>query len=175
LLVRANGDASTLSPAVRAHLHALDPNLPMHTMQTLAQYRRDRLAEPALGSTLLAIAGALALMLASVGVYAVIAFSVGQRTREIGVRVALGAARAQVISMFLREGIRLTGVGVAVGLVLSAGAVQVLSSMFLGVSPVDFVIYFAIAFLLTIVAALSAWIPARRAAMVDPMVALRND
>jgi predicted permease len=175
LLVRSNGDASTLSQAVRAQLRALDPNLPVHAMQTLAQYRRDRLAEPALGSTLLAIVGALALLLASVGVYAVIAFSVGQRTREIGVRVALGAARGQVISMFLREGIRLTSVGVAVGLVLSAGAVQVLSSMFLGVSPIDFLIYFAIAALLAAVAALAAWLPARRAAAVDPMVALRND
>lgn len=175
LLVRSNGDAATLSQAVRAQIRLLDPNLPVHAMQTLAQYRRDRLAEPALGSSLLAIVGALALVLASVGVYAVIAFSVGQRTREIGVRVALGAAHVQVVAMFLREGVRLTGVGVIAGLVLSAGAVRVVSSMFVGVAPIDFAIYAIIALSFGGVAAFAAWLPARRAAMVDPMVALREE
>jgi putative ABC transport system permease protein len=175
LLVRSTGDAATLAPAIRAQLRALDPNVPLHALQTLAQYRRDRLAEPALGSSLLAIVGALALVLASVGVYAVIAFSVGQRTREIGVRVALGAANQQVTRLFLREGVRLTGVGVGIGLVLSAGVVKVLSSMFLGVSPLDVFLYAAIALLLTAVAAFASWIPARRAARVDPMIALRSE
>jgi predicted permease len=175
LLVRTPGNAATLTRAVRAQVAALDPSLPVHALQTLAQYRRDRLAEPALGSTLLAIVGALALMLASVGVYAVIAFSVGQRTREIGVRVALGAREQQVIRLFLGEGMRLTGIGLVVGLVLSAGVVQLLSSMFLGVSPLDFAIFAGIAVLLAGVAAFAAWIPARRAAHIDPMAALRSE
>jgi predicted permease len=175
LLVRTAGDATTLSQAVRAQLRQLDPNLPVHALQTLGQYRRDRLAEPALGSTLLAIVGALALVLASVGVYAVIAFSVGQRTREIGVRVALGAADGDVVRMFLGEGARLTGIGVAVGLALSAGAVKVLSSLFLGISSLDIAIFAAVALLLTATAVLASWIPARRAARVDPVVALRAE
>ncbi len=175
LLVRTTGDAATLSRAVRAEFRQLDPTLPVHALQTLGQYRRDRLAEPALASILLAIVGALALVLASVGVYAVIAFSVGQRTREIGVRVALGAARRDVVHMFVREGARLTGVGVIVGLVLSAGVVQVLSSLFLGVSPLDFAIFAAIALVLTAVGMIASWIPARRGARIDPVAALRSE
>jgi putative ABC transport system permease protein len=175
LLVRSNGDASLLSSAVRAQIRALDPNLPVHALQTLAQYRSDRLAEPALGSSLLAIVGGLALILASIGVYAVIAFSVGQRAREIGVRVALGAAENEVVRMFVREGARLTSIGVGMGLVLSAGAVKLLASMFLGVAPLDVAIFAAIALLLVGVATFASWIPARRAARVDAMVALRAD
>jgi len=175
LLVRSSTDAAVLGPAIRSQLRSLDPSLPLHALQTLAQYRRDRLAEPALGSTLLAIVGAMALVLASVGVYAVVAFSVGQRAREIGVRVALGARHRQVIALFVREGVRLASIGVGVGLVLSAAAVKVLSAMFLGMTSLDFLIFAAIALLLAVVATAAAWLPARRAAQVDPMIALRTE
>jgi putative ABC transport system permease protein len=164
-----------LARGVTEQLHALDHNLPVFGVQTLGQYRYDRTAESRLGSGLLAFVGALALILACLGVYSMIAFSVGQRTREIGVRIALGAAQLQVVSLFLREGVRLTMVGVGAGLFLSAIAVKLLSSMFLGVGLIDSLAFIVVALILSAVAGLASWVPARRAALVDPMVALRSE
>src|SRR6185436_16253567 len=118
LLVRRSTDAAQLAQDVRRMVRELDRDLPVNDVQTLAQYRYDRGAESRLGSTLLAIFGGLALLLATIGVYAVMAFSVGQRTREIGVRVALGARSTEIIAMFLREGWRLAAFGIAVGIAL---------------------------------------------------------
>jgi predicted permease len=175
LLVRATGDAGQLAGALRRELAALDADLPVYGVQTLAQYRYDRLAESRLGSGLLGIFGSLALLLASVGVYAVIAFAVSQRTREIGVRVALGALQHEVVSLFLRQGMQLTMIGVGVGLVLSVGVAKLLSSLFLGVTPDDVSTALGVAAILTGVALLACWVPARRAAKVDPMEALRHE
>jgi len=124
---------------------------------------------------MLAIIGALALLLACLGVYSMIAFSVGQRTREIGLRIALGAANHEVVSLFLGEGMRLTSIGLAVGLSLSAIVVKLLSSVFLGVQIIDGLAFVVVASVLAVVAAAASWIPARRAAAVDPMVALRSE
>lgn len=175
ILVRSNSDATTLAQPVAKLLRTLDKNLPVFDVQTLGQYRRDRLSEPRMGSTLLAIVGGLSLLLACVGVYSVIAFSVGQRTREIGLRLALGAAGQQVIVLFVREGLRLTMIGVGVGLALSAVLAKLLSATFMGVSAIDSLAFIAVAALLAGIAAVATWIPARRAAGVDPMVALRAE
>jgi putative ABC transport system permease protein len=175
LLVRTTGDAAQLARPIVNMIHELDANLPVYDVQTLGRYRRDRMSEPALGSTLLAIVGALALMLACIGVYSVIAFSVGQRTREIGLRLAIGAVDQQVVRLFLREGLRLTAFGLGVGLALSAALAKVLSSAFMGVSAIDSLAFVGVALLLAGIAALASWIPARRAAAVDPMVALRTE
>jgi putative ABC transport system permease protein len=153
----------------------MDPHLPVYGVQTLAQYRSDRLEEIRLGSRLLSLFGALALLLATVGVYAVMAFSVSQRTREVGVRVALGALQRQVIGLFIGEGMRLTAVGIAIGIGLSAGVAKVLSSTFFGISAGDALTFAAVAALLSGVALAACWIPARRAAKVDPMNALRYE
>jgi predicted permease len=175
LLVRATGDASRFASALRRELRSLDPNLPVYGVQTLAQYRRANMAESRHGSTLLAIFGGLALVLASIGVYGVLAFAVSQRTREIGIRMALGARQREVVGLFLREGIRRTMLGVVIGLVLSFGVARLLASVFLGVTPGDAVAFGGVAGILVVVATLACWVPARRAAKVDPMRALRHE
>jgi len=175
LLVRRPGGAVQLAPALRRMLREMDRNLPVYDVQTLAQYRYDRGAESRLGSTLLAIFGGLALLLATIGVYAVMAFSVNERTREIGVRVALGAARAQIVAMFLREGWRLALVGIVIGVALSAGVAKLLASMFLGLRMSDAIVFALGSCLLSFAVLVACWIPARRAAGVDPMIALRSE
>jgi predicted permease len=175
LLVRSRGNAGLLAGDVRRIIRELDKNLPVVGVQTLAQYRRDRGAETRLGSTLLGIFGALALLLATVGMYAVMAFSVSQRTREIGLRVALGAANRQIASLFLGEGLRLAGIGIIVGLALSAIAARLLASLFLGVRATDAIVFGGVAFLLAVVALAASLVPARRASRVDPMTALRHE
>ena len=175
LLVRHPGGAVHLAPAVRRMIVAMDRNLPVYDVQSLAQYRYDRSAESRLGSTLLAIFGGLALLLATIGVYAVMAFSVSERTREIGVRVALGAARVQIVAMFVREGSRLAVVGVVIGLALSAVVAKLLASAFLGLRMSDAVVFAFGAGLLSLAVLAACWIPARRAAGTDPMIALRSE
>ena len=175
ILVRADHDARPLAAPLRNALARLDPELPLVRVQTLAAYRYQQSEESRLGSTLLAIFGGLALLLASVGIYAVMAFSVAQRRREIGVRVALGAGRRQVVSVFVRQGLKLTAIGILIGLVLSAGATSALASSFLGLSLLDALPVVGVALLLAGAALAAVWIPSRRAAGIDPMVALRSD
>ena len=175
VLVRSRTDATPLAASVRGIIRSLDPTLPIYGVQTLAQYRHDRGSESRLGSTLLAIFGGLALMLATIGVYGVMAFSVGQRTREIGVRVALGAVRHQIISLFIGEGLRLAAVGLGIGLLLSVGVAKLLSSLFLGLSMSDAVGFVSAAIVLVGAMLAASWIPAQRAARVDPMSALRHE
>jgi len=175
LLVRSSGNATLLAPAVRRVIHGLDPNLPIYGVESLGQYRRARLSDMAIGSSLLGIIGALAVSLASVGLYAVVAFSVGQRNREIGIRIALGAAQRQVVRLFVRQGLRLSAVGLLLGIGLSVALARVLASAFVGVASAGMATFAAIAALVVGVTILASWIPARRAATVDPMVALRSD
>ena len=179
LLVRAgpspNGtaDATMLAASLRREVSGIDPDLPVFGVQTLAQYRYESGAEARLGSGLLAAFGFLALVLASIGVYAVIAFSVRQRSREIGLRVALGAREQQVVRLFVSEGVRLTSLGIGIGLLLALGVVRLLSALFLGVAALDVLAIVGVLGVLSAVALLSCWIPARRAARVDPMLVLR--
>jgi predicted permease len=175
ILVRTRGDGARLARPLTTMIRTLDKNLPVFGVQTMAQYRYDSLSESRVGSSILAIVGAVALSLACLGVYSVIAFSVRQRTREIGVRIALGAAGRQVTTMFVREGARLTAIGIAVGLGLSLGLAKLLASIFVGLSAVDALAFLGVAALLAGIAGAASWIPARRAATVDPMTALRAE
>jgi ABC-type antimicrobial peptide transport system permease subunit len=175
VLVRSRGDATTLASSIRARIRALDADLPVYGVQSLGAYRRNRLSDLALGSILLGLIGGLSLLLATVGIYAVIAFAVGQRTREIGIRVALGAESHDVSRMFVRDGARLAGIAALIGLALAALVARTVSSAFVNVSVVSPVLTLGIAALLGAVAILATWIPARRAAVVDPVIALRAE
>ena len=127
------------------------------------------------GATMLAAFGAMALLLAAIGLFGVLSYHVSQRTREIGVRVALGAGRREVVGMVVGRATRLVGVGLAAGLALAVGAGELLRSQLIGVGPRDPLTYLCIALLLALVALGASWLPARRAARVDPMVALRYE
>ena len=173
LLVRTRGDAESIAPAVRRLIHAVAPDVPVHRVRTLDRVRDDALAEQRNGSALIGIIGLLALALATIGLYAVIVFAVRQRTREIGVRMALGARKIDVIRLFVSRGLQLTVLGIAIGVVLSLAATQFLRSMLYGVSPTDAVTLIGVTSLFLVVSVIACWVPSRRAATIDPVSAMR--
>ena len=173
LHLRAVTKPELLIAAVRQEIRAIDPKLPVYNVKTLEQYRRDHLFNERLRATLIGGFGLLALALASLGLYGVLSYSVAQRTQEIGVRMALGARTGDVLRLVVGDGIRLTAIGLALGLAGAFAAARVLKSMIYGVSPTDPLTFIVITLLLTFVALLACWIPARRATKVDPLVALR--
>ena len=175
LLVRTSGDPATVIGAVQRELRALDPNLPLFDIRTLAEHRQLSMFIPKMASTMLGLFGILALVLSVVGLYGVIAYSVTQRTREIGVRVALGAGRHEVAWLVMRQGLTLAALGLGVGLVLAFAAGKLLAKQLVGVSPGDPLSFLGTAALLLSVAILATAIPARRAATLDPLIALRRD
>jgi len=173
LIVEASGSPVEYVAPLRALLHRLDPNLRVYGIQTLEQSASDSLWKVRWQASLLAVFGGLAMLLAAVGLYGVVAYSVAQRTREIGVRLAMGAQRADVLWMVLARGLGLTAAGIAVGLALSAGGMRLLAAALYGVSPLDPVAFSAASLAWMAVAMLASYIPARRAMRVDPVVALR--
>jgi predicted permease len=173
LLVRSRGEAALAGAPVRRLVHALDPDVAVHRVRTLDRVRDDALAEQRNGSAVIGIIGLLALGLATIGLYAVIMFGVRQRTREIGVRMALGARQRDVVRMFVDRGLRLTLLGVAIGVVLSIGATHSLRSMLYGISPTDVTTLGSVTVLFLIISTLACWLPSRRAALVDPVTAMR--
>jgi putative ABC transport system permease protein len=173
LLLRAGTKPELLIAAVRQEIRALDPKLPVYSVKTLEQYRRDLLFKDRLRAELIGGFSLLALVLASLGLYGALSYSVARRTQEIGVRMALGARTGDVFRLIVGDGIRLTAIGGALGLAGALAAARVLKSMFYGISPTDPLTFIVIPLLLTFVALLACWIPARRATNVDPMIALR--
>jgi predicted permease len=162
-----------LLAAVQQAIRALDPKLPLFNVKTLEQYRRDALFEKRLQAALIGGFGLLALVLASLGLYGVLSYSVAQRAPEIGIRMALGATTSDVLRLVLGQGSKLIAVGVALGLAGALAATQLLKSVLYGVGPTDPLTFVGIPLLLSAVALIACWIPARRAAKVDPLVALR--
>jgi predicted permease len=172
LLVKSDAAPAALASTLRTTVRSLDPELKIDVIQYTDVLKRP-FKPLLLGTSLASLAGALALALAVMGLYGVTAFAVVQRTREIGVRMALGAQSADVVRLVLRQGLRLVIIGVAIGLSLSAAATRVLAAALFGISPTDPLTFVAITLLLGLVAMLACWVPARRATRVDPLVALR--
>jgi putative ABC transport system permease protein len=173
LVVRTTGNPEALSAAVRERIQSLDPNLPVAQITTLAAQVDFALFSARLGAALLGAFGLLALGLAATGIYGVIAYSVSQRTQEFGIRMALGADGADVRRLVLREGLKVVLIGVTAGLALSLAAARLIAGFLYGVSANDPLTFVGVALLLTAVALLACYLPARRATKVDPMVALR--
>jgi putative ABC transport system permease protein len=175
LVVRSATDPLGLVTAVRSSVEAVDPDQPVYGVRTMAQYLAESVASRRTTMLLLGVFAGLALILAAVGIYGVMAYAVVQRTHEIGVRMALGAGRGDVLKLVVRSGLVLAFAGVAVGLIAALGLTRLMSSLLFGVRPTDPVTLGAVALLLTAVALLASYIPARRATRVDPNVALRYE
>lgn len=156
-------------------IRTLDPNRPIDHVQTLEEIRDETIAPQRLNATLIALFTALALAIATVGVAGVLAFSVSQRTNELGIRVALGAQRGEILRMILGEGAAMALVGLAVGGAAAVPLSELLKGLLFGVEPADPPTIAVSALLLVAVAVAAAWIPARRATAVDPITALRSD
>jgi len=175
LIIRSNGDPAMLIPALRGQVAALDKDLPVYSVQTLEEMLSEQTATRRINAMLLAAFAGLAVLLAAVGIYGVMAYAVGQRVHEIGIRMALGAARGDVLRMVLGQGLRLAVIGVALGLAASFGLTGLIRAQLYGVTPTDPITFAGVAILLMTVALFACWIPARRATRVDPMTALRHE
>ena len=178
LIIRAHGDTSALIRPVRAVLFELDPHLPLYDLRTMDELMGSSIfafMPLRLGAIIAGIQGVIGLGLAVMGLYAVVAFGVAQRTREIGIRMALGAHARSVVYTVMRDSVRLALLGTGIGLLLSVGLGFVLSKVLFGMQPIDSLALFGGTAVLLAVAALACWLPARRATRIDPMAALRTE
>jgi predicted permease len=165
----------TLLKEVQAAVWAVNPSLPVAAVQTLEEIQSDSMAQTSFALVMLSIAAGVALLLGVVGIYGVISYIAAQRTREIGIRMALGAAQRDVSGLFLRHGLMLSAIGITVGLAGAAVLTRLMASMLFGVNPLDWVTYVAVAVGLGATALLASYLPAARAARMDPSVALRAE
>jgi predicted permease len=175
ILVRAAQKPLGVRRAVENALREADPNLPIGEVRSMEEVLSFSIAFQRFLMTLMTVFAGLALTLAAVGIYGVISYSVSQRTHEVGVRIALGATRGTVLRMIVRQGLGLTLIGAAIGLLGALGLTRILKSMLFGVKPTDPLAFVAVSILLVAVALLASYVPARRATKVDPMVALRYE
>jgi predicted permease len=175
VFLRSRGDAGNLGEAVRREVEKVDPNIPVHSISSMDQIIRRSLADRRFALELLGIFAGVALLLAAIGIYGVMAYSFSQRTHEIGIRIALGAQRIDIFRMAVGEGMRLVVIGLAVGLLGAVALTRFVRTMLFGVSPADPLTFGAISAALAAVALLACYIPARRATRVDPLVALRDE
>src|SRR5215510_13079592 len=175
LLIRVAGDPEAMLPSLRHVIEAVDPQVPLGEVTTLSRLINAEFNSVMLTSAVVTWAGALAFFLSMLGLYGVLAFAVGERRREIGIRMALGAEARDVLRLVIAQGLRLALAGVVVGLLAAFGAMRLLKSLLYGVSATDPLTFIVITLLLMAVALLACWIPARRATKVDPLLALRCD
>ena len=175
LVIRTSSAPRSLAEGVRKAVLAVDPSQPIANVRTMEGVMAASFAQRRFILILLGVFAGAALLLATVGLYGVIAYGVSQRVREIGVRMALGASRGNVLALVLRQGMKLGGIGVVVGVVGALGLSRVLVNMLYEVKPRDPSMFIGVSLLLLLVALLASWLPARRAARVDPLEALRHE
>jgi len=175
LIVRGNVDPRSLVAPIRGEIQALDRRVPIFAIKTMDEHKTYALWAPNLAASFSLAFGVVAILLSAVGLYSVMAYIVSQRTREVGIRMALGADRADVLKMITRQGMRLAAIGVGIGLVLALALAQVLSSLLIGVSGYDVPTFLLVPTLLAAVALVACYLPARRATKVDPLIALRYE
>jgi predicted permease len=173
--LRTDGRPSSLTQALRQQVQAVDPALPVFGERTMEELVQTSLAQRRFTLQVVGMFGVLSLLLAGIGIYGVMAYSVSQRTREIGIRLALGASTSTILSWVLKQGMRLALAGVMLGLLVAFALTRLLQGLLFGIAPTDPLTYLGLAVLLTAVALMACYIPARRATRVDPMVALRNE
>lgn len=175
LAVRTSVDPKSTLAAIQAAIHEVDKDQPVYQVQTIGELIRDSVGTRRFALTILILFAALALVLAVSGIYGVISYSVTQRTQEIGIRMALGAEGSDVLRLVLGQFMRLTAVGVALGLVGAYAASRLMTSLLFGVTPTDVTTFVVVPIVLALVALVACLIPARRATRVDPLVALRYE
>jgi putative ABC transport system permease protein len=175
LVVRTRGEPMQLASAVRGQVRAVDPGQPVYDVRSMDDVMSHSVAQRRLTTLLLGIFAGLALMLAAIGIYGVISYSVSRRTREVGIRMALGARQGDVLGMVAKQGLLLALAGVGVGVGASLALTRVLAGMLFGITATDPLTFAAVSVFLVLVALAAAWLPARRAARTDPLVALRYE
>jgi predicted permease len=173
IVARTTADPLSIAAAVTREARALDPNLPLYDVKTMQQWLSESLARRRFAMLTLGLFAGVAMLLAGVGIYGVMSYTVAQRTREMGIRVALGAQTRDVLRLIVRQGMSLTGIGVGLGLVAAVASTRLMAPLVFGVRATDPLTFAVIALLLALVALLACWLPARRATKVDPMIALR--
>lgn len=176
MVLRSGGDPSELTNAVKSEIGRIDPDLPMYYVRTMRERVNESLARRRFSVLLLGLFAALSLVLAAIGIYGVIAYLVSQGTREIGIRMALGATHPAILRLVIRQGVALALAGEAIGLILAFALTRFMRGLLFGISATDsFTTFAAISMLLMAVAMLASYIPARRAARIAPMIALRTE
>jgi ABC-type antimicrobial peptide transport system permease subunit len=173
--VRTSFSATSLEPQIRHAIQSVDPDLPVFNVRTMKEIIDGSLASRRFSAELVGVFAGVALLLASVGIYGLLAYMVGQRSHEIGVRMALGAMPSTIGAMIVSHGAGLAGIGVGIGLILSRLMAPLMSSVLYGVRPLDPQVFIAVPVILMGVVLLATYIPARRAASVSPIVALRRE
>ena len=174
-VVRTDRDPLALAAEIRRQVAEVDPDQPVASIQTMDARVETSVAQRRMQMNVLGLFAGMAVLIAVVGIYGVMSYSVAQRSREIGIRLALGAARRDVVAVVMRQGMGMVAAGMAVGLAASLSITRVLRSLLFGVSPTDPLVFTAIAVLLGLTAALAIYVPARRAARLDPLEMLRSE